>query len=53
MAQQGEVALGARMVSRAIEANAGWKELLARLGPEIAPGAEAVREVLGAKRPGR
>jgi uncharacterized Ntn-hydrolase superfamily protein len=53
LAHQGDVALGARMVSRAIEANAGWEELLARLGPEIAPGAEAVRDALGANPAGR
>jgi uncharacterized Ntn-hydrolase superfamily protein len=47
LAQQGDVALGAQLVGRAIEVNPGWGELLARLRPEIAPGAEVVREALG------
>ena len=41
---------GAAIVRRAIEAHAGWRELLARLDPEIAPGADAVRDQLGVER---
>jgi hypothetical protein len=37
-------------VSRAIELNSGWRELLARIDPEIAPGAEPVRAALGVER---
>jgi hypothetical protein len=35
------------LVQRAIDIHPGWRDLLARLGPEIAPGAEAVREAIG------
>ena len=51
VAQGGDVAEGARYVRRAIELHDGWRELLARLDPEIAPGAEPVREALGITRP--
>ena len=40
---------GAGYVRRAIELHPGWRELLARLDPEIAPGAEPVREALGVR----
>jgi uncharacterized Ntn-hydrolase superfamily protein len=53
LAQQGDVDLAARLVSRAIEVNPGWGELLARLSPEIAPGAEPVRRALGGGASGR
>ena len=49
VAQGGDVAEGARYVRRAIELHDGWRELLARLDPEIAPGAESVREALGVR----
>jgi uncharacterized Ntn-hydrolase superfamily protein len=47
IAQGGDVDEGAGYVRRAIELHPGWRELLARLDPEIAPGAEPVREALG------
>ena len=47
LAKQGDVDLAAQLVSRAIEVNPGWGELLARLRPEIASGAEPVRQALG------
>ncbi|HEY7150724.1 MAG TPA: DUF1028 domain-containing protein [Solirubrobacterales bacterium] len=47
VAQTGNVELGAQLVGRAIELNPGWRELLVRLEPEIAPGAEPVRKALG------
>jgi uncharacterized Ntn-hydrolase superfamily protein len=50
LAQQGNTELGVQLVSRAIELNAGWRELLARIDPEIAPGAEPVRAALGVQR---
>jgi uncharacterized Ntn-hydrolase superfamily protein len=50
VAQTGNVELGEQLVSRAIELNPGWRELLARLEPEIAPGAEPVRQALGIER---
>jgi uncharacterized Ntn-hydrolase superfamily protein len=46
LAHQGQTDLGVALVQRAIEIHPGWRELLARLGPEIAPGAETVREAL-------
>jgi uncharacterized Ntn-hydrolase superfamily protein len=50
VAHGGDVDEGAGYVRRAIEVHDGWRELLARLDPEIAPGAEAVREALGIAR---
>jgi uncharacterized Ntn-hydrolase superfamily protein len=47
LAHQGQTDLGVALVQRAIEIHPGWRDLLARLGPEIAPGAEVVREALG------
>jgi len=49
VAQGGDVDEGAGYVRRAIELHPGWRELLARLDPEIAPGAEPVREALGVR----
>ena len=49
VAQGGDVGEGAGYVRRAIELHPGWRELLARLDPEIAPGAEPVREALGVR----
>jgi len=43
---------GAAKVRRVIDLHAGWGDLLARLDPEIAPGAEPVREALGIERAG-
>jgi uncharacterized Ntn-hydrolase superfamily protein len=45
-AQSGELELGAAKVARAIELHPAWAELLARLPPEMAPSAPAVRERL-------
>lgn len=47
MAQAGDLEGGAERVRGAIEMHAGWRDLLARLGPDISPSAAAVREVLG------
>ena len=52
VAHGGDVEEGAGYVCRAIELHDGWRELLARLDPEIAPGAEPVREALGIARSG-
>ena len=49
VAQGGDVEEGARYVRRAIELHDGWRDLLARLDPGIAPGAESVREALGVR----
>ncbi len=49
VAQGGDVAEGARYVRRAIELHDGWRELLARLDAEIAPGAEPVRRGAGSQ----
>jgi uncharacterized Ntn-hydrolase superfamily protein len=49
-AQTGNMELGKQLVSRAIEINPGWRELLALLEPEIAPGADSVREALGIEK---
>jgi uncharacterized Ntn-hydrolase superfamily protein len=46
IAQSGQLDAGAELVSSAIEMNAGWRDLLARLEPEISPSAAAVREAL-------
>jgi len=50
IAASGDVAVGAERVAAALAAHEGWRELLARLDPEIAPGSEAVREALGVSR---
>lgn len=47
IAASGDVAAGAERVATAIAAHDGWRQLLARLDPEIAPGADAVRDALG------
>ena len=46
-AQHGQLEEGAALVREAMDVHEGWRELLARLGPEIAPSAEAVRGELG------
>jgi uncharacterized Ntn-hydrolase superfamily protein len=46
MAQAGELHAGVDLVRTVVEAKPAWGELLARLEPEIAPAAEAVRERL-------
>lgn len=52
IAAAGEVEAGAARVREAIEAHEGWRDLLARLDPEIAPAVEAVRWTLGSERGG-
>jgi uncharacterized Ntn-hydrolase superfamily protein len=47
LAQGGEVDAGAERVRSAIEMHSGWRDLLARLDPEIAPSASTVRRALG------
>jgi uncharacterized Ntn-hydrolase superfamily protein len=49
-AQGGEVEEGVAKVKRAIDLHAGWRDLLARLDPEIAPGADLVRKAMGIER---
>jgi hypothetical protein len=46
LAAGGDVDAGVARVSEAIAGHPGWGELLARLGPDIAPGAEPVRRAL-------
>jgi hypothetical protein len=46
MAHAGDVSGGAARVREAIESGRQWEELLARLPPELAPGAVAVRAEL-------
>jgi uncharacterized Ntn-hydrolase superfamily protein len=46
LAQQ-DAEAGSGLVKLSIDANSGWRELLTRLGPEIAPAAESVRRQLG------
>src|SRR5262245_58599252 len=46
LAAGGDVDGGAERVAAAIAAHEGWRKLLARLDPEIAPSAEAVRRAL-------
>jgi uncharacterized Ntn-hydrolase superfamily protein len=53
VAHGGDVDEGVGYVRRAIEVHNGWRELLARLDPEIAPGAEPVRGALGIARSGK
>jgi uncharacterized Ntn-hydrolase superfamily protein len=45
-AQGGDMRLALERVRRAIELHPGWRELLGRLEPDIAPSAPAVREAL-------
>jgi uncharacterized Ntn-hydrolase superfamily protein len=45
-AQAGDVDAGLDRLRRAIEVNPGWRELLDRLEPDIAPGAPILREAL-------
>jgi uncharacterized Ntn-hydrolase superfamily protein len=45
-AQAGDLDTGLDRVRRAIEVNPGWRDLLDRLAPDIAPGAPVVREAL-------
>ena len=47
IAQSGDLDAGVARVSRAIEIQPGWRQVLAGLSPEIAPGAPAVRSRLG------
>jgi uncharacterized Ntn-hydrolase superfamily protein len=47
MAQAGELEGGLELVRSAIEMHPGWRDLLARLDPEIAPSAPSVRQALG------
>jgi uncharacterized Ntn-hydrolase superfamily protein len=49
LAHGGDVGGGAERVARAIELQPGWRQILASLTPEIAPGAAAVRERLGVR----
>jgi uncharacterized Ntn-hydrolase superfamily protein len=46
MAQSGDVERGTEMVRRAIALQPGWRELIGRLSPEIAPSAAQVAERL-------
>jgi uncharacterized Ntn-hydrolase superfamily protein len=45
-AQAGDLPMGLRRVERAIELQPGWRELLGRLEPDVAPGAATVRAAL-------
>jgi len=47
-AQAGDLPTALTRVRRAIELQPGWRELLGRLEPDVAPGAAAVRDALGA-----
>jgi uncharacterized Ntn-hydrolase superfamily protein len=47
LAQAGDLDGGVEHVRRAIDLQPGWRDLLGRLEPEIAPSAPAVREALG------
>jgi uncharacterized Ntn-hydrolase superfamily protein len=46
-AQAGDMPLALQRVRRAIELQPGWRDLLGRLQPDIAPAAQAVRKALG------
>ena len=46
MAQAGDLDAGVERVRSAIEMHSGWRDLLARLTPDIAPSAAAVRDAL-------
>ena len=52
LAQQGDLEGALERLRRATDIHPGWRELLARLDPEIAPGAEPAREALGIDRLG-
>ena len=45
-AQGGDVETGVKLVREAIAQHAGWRDLLARMSPEVAPSAAAVRDRL-------
>jgi uncharacterized Ntn-hydrolase superfamily protein len=47
MVQAGDLEAGVERVRSAIEMHSGWRDLLARLEPGIAPSAAAVRDALG------
>ena len=46
IAQAGDLDAGVEFVRSAIEMHSGWRDLLARLAPDIAPSAAAVRDAL-------
>ena len=46
-AQAGDLEAGVERVRSAIEMHSGWRDLLARLEPDIAPSAAVVRDALG------
>ena len=50
IAAAGDLDRGAERVRAALDAYPGWRDLLARLDPEIAPAVDAVREALGVER---
>ena len=50
IAASGDVDAGAERVRTALDAHGGWRDLLARLEPEIAPAVDAVRAALGVPR---
>jgi uncharacterized Ntn-hydrolase superfamily protein len=50
LAQGGDIEAGADRVRAVIAEHGGWRDLLARLDPEIAPGADPVRDALGIAR---
>jgi uncharacterized Ntn-hydrolase superfamily protein len=50
LAQGGDLDAGVERVRSAIEMHPGWRDLLERLDPEIAPGADGVRRAIGIER---
>ena len=50
LVQGGETDAGIAKVREAIASHEGWRDLLARLDPELAPAAEPVRRILGIDR---
>ncbi len=50
IAAGGDLGAGAERVRAALDADDGWRALLARLDPEIAPAVSDVREALGVAR---